>query len=202
MELTGKFLKLRRESSEDIIYLTKWLNNQDLAFLLQTGISFPTSYEKELELYKKRLTDNFGKFPTYIDYIVALKNSNICIGMLGCGKIDYKNGYASNTYIFFDKEQIKKNSKIPAGYLILESIILSLDYFFNDLRINRIEVETLDFNKNLINLVERIGFIKEGVLRQKVFKKNQFFNVYIYSLLKNEFNNNDLIKYYQYKFNI
>lgn len=54
MELTGKFVKLRRESSEDIIYLTKWINNQDLAFLLQTGISFPTSYEKELELYKKR----------------------------------------------------------------------------------------------------------------------------------------------------
>lgn len=51
---------------------------------------------------------------------------------------------------------------------------------------NRIGVKIFSFNERSINLFENVGFIREGVVRELVYKKGKFEDEYIYGLLKCE----------------
>jgi len=42
-------------------------------------------------------------------------------------------------------------------------------------------------NNASVKVVQKTGFILEGVLRKSVFKENKFLDQYIYGLLKEEF---------------
>lgn len=59
-------------------------------------------------------------------------------------------------------------------------------YCFEKLNLNRVGVEIYAFNDRSIKLFESLGFVKEGVIRELVYKKGKFHNEYIYGLLKSE----------------
>lgn len=49
-------------------------------------------------------------------------------------------------------------------------------------------MRVLENNDKAINLYEKIGMKKEGILRKSSFKNNQYRNELIYGILKEEFN--------------
>ena len=51
---------------------------------------------------------------------------------------------------------------------------------------NRIGVEIYSFNERSIKLFESLGFVREGVIREQVYKKGKFSDEYIYGLLRQE----------------
>ncbi len=61
-------------------------------------------------------------------------------------------------------------------------------YCFEVLYMNRIGVEIYAFNERSIKMFENVGFVKEGIIRQLVFKNNNFEDQYMYGLLKSEWN--------------
>jgi ribosomal-protein-alanine N-acetyltransferase len=70
--------------------------------------------------------------------------------------------------------------------LMTEALKALVQYCFEIMKINRIEVTTDPKNIRAINLIKRLGFTKEGLLRQKYFYKGQFHDDIIFSLLKRE----------------
>ena len=77
----------------------------------------------------------------------------------------------------------KKNNKGIAS----ESSKIVLDFAFNSIGLNRVELEVLISNKNAIHLYEKLGFKNEGIKRAKFFADNKFHDVKIMSILKSEF---------------
>lgn len=65
-----------------------------------------------------------------------------------------------------------------------EATKLSLDYVFNELKLNKVFLEVLDFNIPAINLYEKLGFKKDGVLRKDIYLNGKYENHIIMSLLK------------------
>ena len=61
-----------------------------------------------------------------------------------------------------------------------------IDFGWNQMKLNRIEAEIVDGNKRSVHVMEKLGFQKEGVLRQRLLKGGKFYDVLIYSLLRNE----------------
>jgi len=57
---------------------------------------------------------------------------------------------------------------------------------FEDLNFNRIWGETFDANPG-IKLYEKLGFKKEGTLRETYYKQGNYINSHIYSILKKDF---------------
>ena len=45
-------------------------------------------------------------------------------------------------------------------------------------------------NKKVIKMHKKFGFIEEGILRESVFKNNQYYNIHYISMLKSEWANN------------
>jgi ribosomal-protein-alanine N-acetyltransferase len=59
---------------------------------------------------------------------------------------------------------------------------------FNKMSLNRIEAFISPDNLNSIKLVTKLGFIREGLLREHYKHENQIHDSLVYSLLKSEYN--------------
>ena len=73
------------------------------------------------------------------------------------------------------------------GYM-KEALKLLIPSLFVDLRLNRIEAATLEENIASKNLLKKIGFKKEGVLRKYLKINGTWRDHILYGLLENDFN--------------
>jgi ribosomal-protein-alanine N-acetyltransferase len=71
------------------------------------------------------------------------------------------------------------------GYMS-EATKLGNEYIFNEMKINRIEAIVHLLNTRAHRTLEKIGFEKEGILREYVQFKGVFWDMLCYSLLKKE----------------
>jgi len=59
---------------------------------------------------------------------------------------------------------------------------------FDRYNMNRIWLGTHQDNKGILRIYEKLGFTKEGVLRQEQFRRGKYFDAYRYAILKQEYN--------------
>ena len=64
-----------------------------------------------------------------------------------------------------------------------------INYGFKNLNLNKIWMELYEFdNKKLEFFIDKFNFKKDGLLRDNCFEDGKYFNSYIISLLKKEYN--------------
>lgn len=68
-----------------------------------------------------------------------------------------------------------------------EASRLIIQFGFDRLNLQRIELYVHDKNEKAISLYERLGFKKEGTLRQAFQKQGQFYDLHVMGLLKEEY---------------
>jgi ribosomal-protein-alanine N-acetyltransferase len=73
------------------------------------------------------------------------------------------------------------------GYMSEALEIISL-YIFASLEVNRIEAEVMPENEGACRVLEKTGFIKEGLLRDWMYFNEKYYDMYMYALLKKDFN--------------
>lgn len=64
---------------------------------------------------------------------------------------------------------------------------LALEYAFNELDLNKLCCEVLDFNTSVINFHRKFGFKVEGIKKQDYFRDGKFYDIYQLALLKNDY---------------
>ena len=111
---------------------------------------------------------------------VVLKDNNAMVGMMYLTNIDYINGTATVGSLVGVNENRGKGYISEARYLLFE-------YAFTQLNLQRISATILESNINSIKSVEKFGYVKEGILRNAVFKDGKYQNLIAYSMLKEEF---------------
>ncbi|MCF8241947.1 MAG: GNAT family N-acetyltransferase [Melioribacteraceae bacterium] len=62
-----------------------------------------------------------------------------------------------------------------------------MDYAFNKMNFYRLEAEVLEFNVGSIKLLEKLGFVKEGVLREAKYSDGKYWDIFRYGLLSREY---------------
>jgi len=68
-----------------------------------------------------------------------------------------------------------------------QALKMLIVYAFNALNFHRLEAEALDFNEAGKALIKKMGFRKEGVLREAKYFNGRYFDIIRYGLLKKEF---------------
>jgi len=97
------------------------------------------------------------------------------IGSIGFHDLDRPNRHASIGY-WIDKEEEGKG-------IITRACKVLIDYAFNELDINRIEIRCSAKNSRSAAVPERLGFTKEGTLRQAELLPVGLHDLDIYALL-------------------
>lgn len=106
-------------------------------------------------------------------------NPGYVLGTIGLWKFDFESRRGEVGYML--------NQRYQAKGFMSEALNRVLIYGFDELNLHSIEARVDDENLASIKVVEKAGFIREGLLRENVLNKGQFRSDIIYSLLKKNF---------------
>jgi ribosomal-protein-serine acetyltransferase len=132
--------------------------------------------------FRKYINSSKQRFANNAEIGYVIMASHHMIGRLGLYNIDLANKSASIGY-WLDKQWLGKG-------IITRGCKAVIDEGFSRLHLNRIEIRAAVENYKSQAIPERLGFKKEGIIRQGEFVNNQFIDLYVYSLLKEEWGKN------------
>lgn len=171
--LKGKTVYLRLLSQEDLKDRVTWINDEEN---IQTLLfDWPTSIDKTQKWFSNVVFDNSKMNLSIVDIA-----TDELIGMTGLLNIDRINHHAQ-FYITIG------NKKFRGRHLPDEVIPLVLEYGFTELELKKIYLYTLPNNERGRHVYERNGFKRDGILRQQVYCRGKQQDLYVHSILKNEF---------------
>ncbi len=169
MNIHGENIILRAVGEEDSKLLLDIINDPETEKMLG-GSSFPVSLEEQTKWIAGLNTRK-----DVLRCIVAHKNDEKKgLGTVILSDIDYKNGTA--------QIHIKMAKDIGRGKGYgTEAVNAIVDYAFNELRLNCVYAEVLEYNQPSQKLFKKCGFERDGLLRARVFKSGKYINVFSFS---------------------
>lgn len=120
-----------------------------------------------------------------IKLAICTIEDNEYIGNVYLTNIDYINRKAVSHILIGNKEYWND------GYGT-EAMRLLLDYAFNHRNLRRIEALVLDDNIGSQKMHEKLGYKRDGLLRESLYKNGRYKSQIVYSLLKHEYNSGNL----------
>jgi len=159
---------IREWREEDISDLVRFADNRKIWNNLADAFPSPYTKKDAIAFITKTLQDNPRK-------ILAIDIDGLAIGSIG---------------IFPEKDIHSKNAAI--AYWVAEqywgkgiagaAVKLMIDYGFKNFDITRIYAKPFGYNKASHRVLEKAGFTKEAIIKNGVFKNNQYFDEHIYSI--------------------
>ncbi len=98
------------------------------------------------------------------------------VGVVSLANISHANSSADLSVIVGDE----KNRDQGLG---TEAIRILLGYAFEDLGLNRVALSVFEFNGTAIHAYEKLGFKREGLLRQALWRNGCFHDAILMSIL-------------------
>lgn len=172
---------LRPSTFEDCHYFTDWESKEYIKefFTITEG----RDYEEIAREYVLRDNDN-----TKMLYTIILKETNLPIGRIYISRFNRYDDSMDITRIYIGEEKY-----LHKGYG-REALKLILKYGFEELKLERITLDFFENNKRAQNLYVSLGFKSEGVMRHVAKKNNEYINLHLMSMLRDEYFSNQELK--------
>lgn len=162
---------VRKFCADDIANKVNWINDTENNTYLHYDL--PLEYKKTLAWF-----ENIKNSTSRFDGVIEC--SNVPVGLIGLLGIDNTNKKAEYYICLGNKDYKGKGIAKKASIAVL-------NYAFKDLGLERIYLYTEEENFAAQKLFERIGFQKEGFIRQDLIYNGRKVNRYIYGILKEDF---------------
>ena len=172
-KIVGDRIYLSPRNSEDVEIFTEWLNDFETTDYIGKSGQL-VSLESEREFLEEHCNEEAS-------FVIVTLDGDKMIGTISLEKINHLHRRATLGVFIGDKEY--RNN----GYGS-EAIRLILDYGFNYLNLNNIELNYLEFNERAKKCYEKIGFKGSGRRRKSEFVGGKFYDVVHMDILAEEFN--------------
>lgn len=169
--LESRRLYLRRLERTDLERSLKWINTPEIMIMM--GSRGPRT-----AFHQEKWFESVATSQTNIVLALCQKEDHRHIGNLSLFNIDYIDRNAGMTIFIADSELRGKKYGPEATWLLLE-------YAFDYLNLNKVYAKT--DNPGAARMYEKLGFIKEGVLRQQSFQDGEYVDKIAYGILRSEF---------------
>lgn len=113
-----------------------------------------------------------------IEHAFVIFNNNKMVGRIGVYKIDNQNSIGEIVYWIIENSQGKG--------IITKSCKALIDFCYNELQLNRIEIKCGTENFKTKIIPQRLNFTHEGVIRQGELLYDKFIDLNLYLLLKTD----------------
>lgn len=170
MFIEGGDIKLRALQSTDAFTISELLNNKKISDNLRDRVPYPYSSED---------ADHFLNIISKQDPVTTFA-------------IEYKELFCGVIGLFLQEDVYRKSAEI--GYwlgepfwnkgIMTKAVDLICHYGFEHLDIVRIHTGIFEYNKTSMAVLEKNGFVKEGVSRKAVFKNGKLWDEHRYAKLK------------------
>lgn len=166
---------LDKIKSEDMKEIYKW--HRDSNFLKYYDYYPPLAQDEETVDKTFEYYENSGKSKVF-----AVRKEEEIIGIGGFDDI-IKDNQVATLFIGFGNENVRGKGY---GSKAMREL---LNYGFNKLKLHRIQLNVLEFNEGAIALYDKFAFKKEGVFREFVLRDDKRYDLLLYGLLKDEWEN-------------
>lgn len=173
MMIKGTFVYLRSIKDEDMESI--YMSCQEEEFLYMTGTRKTFTLDEIIKSYKQ-----FSKDPTRYDFAICLVDTDEIIGDLSIVDIDQDNKKAGFRISLHSRNTLNK------GYGT-EATQLALKFTFEELKLNRLELEVFSHNVRGIKAYEKAGFKKEGILRQSLYMNDKYSDEVLMGMLQEDY---------------
>lgn len=171
----GGWVYLRAMEPSDLMFLNQLHNDDEIN--QNTG---GNKYFVSSEYDRKWLDDKMLNTQKQIYLMICLKEDNKSIGYLSLTNIDHLNKKATlNGYTISAQYQ-------GHGYAT-EAMKLMVQYAFDELNMNRIEIAFLDRNEISFHIGKKCGYTQEGLLRNYIYKRGCYHDVRLCSILRSDY---------------
>lgn len=168
-------ITLRAIEKEDLELLKEMMNDPETENMTG-GYSFPVSTFQQNKWFEN-LPNNNSELRLIVD-----SEKDGSIGAVMLTDIDWKNRKAALHL------KLRNNKDIRGKGYGTKAMKAIIRYAFEQLNLHCLTTNNMEYNVAIEKLKENCGFVKEGVLRERVFKNGEYFNTHIWSILKDEFN--------------
>ena len=171
-ERSIKVIKLETFNKSDFKQLMGWIDSEE--FLIQwsgNAFAYPLN-EQQLENYIESLNTLVFK--------VIDEESKKVVGHISLGQIDNINKSARIGKVLVGDTKMRGRS---IGKHMMKAV---LQIAFEELKLHRVTLGVYDFNTSAISCYEKIGFVKEGLLRESKKVGETYWNLWEMSRLEYE----------------
>jgi ribosomal-protein-alanine N-acetyltransferase len=165
--LGGRNVNLRLLEKEDLPLLTDWYNNPDF-----TGdfVWLPQNSRMEREKW-------YDSFTSDVKFFFIERKDGVKVGTISHFPAENKLAMEIG-YILAPDERGK-------GYCT-EAVTIMVDYLFLSKSIVRVQAYTVTENMGSQKVLEKAGFSKEGILRKSSFRRGEWRDNIVFSILREE----------------
>ncbi|NKX58586.1 GNAT family N-acetyltransferase [Bacillus cereus] len=171
-ERSKEVIKLESFKKSDFKQLINWINSEE--FLIQwsgNAFTFPLD-EQQLEKYIESANT--------LAFKVVDEETPDVIGHISLGQIDNINKSARIGKVLVGNTKMRGRS---IGKHMMKAV---LHIAFDELKLHRVTLGVYDFNTSAISCYEKIGFVKEGLLRESKRVGETYWNLWEMSMLEYE----------------
>jgi RimJ/RimL family protein N-acetyltransferase len=177
--IIGEQVRLRPIERDDLPCYVEWFGDPEVRRYL--GIYLPFSLTQE-ECWFENLQEQLERRESVT--LAIETTEEVHIGSVGLPHIDWKNRNAELGIIIGEKTYWNQ------GYGA-DAIRTLLNLAFREMNLHRIYLRVDADNARGIHCYEKVGFQREGTLRENVFKEGMYHNTYLMSILQSEFDTNE-----------
>jgi [ribosomal protein S5]-alanine N-acetyltransferase len=172
--LIGTRVYLRPLERADVPLLIPWINDPEVTRGLR--IHRPMNVQTEEEFIQKMYQDEHA-----LAVGIALRETDQLVGMTGLHQMDFRNRHASFGLMIGAKDAWGRGYGTEATALLVR-------HAFETLNLNRVWLLVYEDNAAGIRAYEKVGFRKEGVLRQDSFHQGRYWDTFIMGVLREDWN--------------
>jgi ribosomal-protein-alanine N-acetyltransferase len=172
--LEGERIRLRPTQESDLPKFVEWLADREVTRWL-AAMGDPPTLQDEYDWYERRRSD-----PDGVMWSIETLDGRLV------GNLELRlNQQANRAELGI---AIQDKTEWSQGYGT-EAVRLVLSYAFRELELNRVELTTDEANHRAIRCYEKVGFVREGLLRQHRLVDRKYGNTVVMSVLRDEWAN-------------
>lgn len=164
-------IRLKELGSEDVEAMFSIINSE--REYMQEWLPFVdvTHQISDTEAFVDEYVNSGGKDPVFTIYF-----GNKLVGLIGFKDTDYDNRKTEIGYWLSEKYQHKG--------IVTRAARAMIDYAFDQLKLNRIQLKAATGNFKSQRVAERLGFTLEGTEREGELHQRGFVDLFVFGLLK------------------
>jgi len=175
--IRGKRLYLRSIERDDLERCHDWMNDEELTATLSQR--YPISLAREAD-WVERATR--GQDPSELIFAICLDQGDRHVGNCSLVAIDRENGTAT-LGIFIGERDCRGQG------LGEEAVRVLCGFAFDEMGLHKIRLDVHATNADAVRTYERVGFRREGLLREETFRRGRRIDVIRMGLLASEVRN-------------
>lgn len=171
--LYGSRIMLREYQESDLDKIVTWVGNPETVQYLSDIFLYPQSAKQSRKFLDHAMSGDWTGF------VIAHRTTAEYIGQIDFVSLDLKNGCGELGMV------IGEGRSRGQGFG-REALELLLRFGFDEVRLNRIQLSVWAGNAAARRAYEAVGFVQEGIRRQRWYRRGSYHDEVCYAMLQDE----------------